>query len=91
MKSLLISLLIVVIAANESFTQPALRTTHFNIEKGLAIQGYDPVTYFTQAKALKGAAQFQFDHEGVIYRFINQSNLMLFKQNPQKYEPQYGG
>ena len=77
MNNVLISLLMVVIAANEGFTQPALRAAHFNIEKGLAIQGYDPVAYFTQAKALKGAAQFQFDHEDVIYRFINQSNLEL--------------
>jgi YHS domain-containing protein len=87
----IVSLLIIVFAANESFTQTALRTKHFNVEKGVAIQGYDPVAYFTQTKALKGSAQYQFNHEGVIYRFANQTNLVLFKQNPQKYEPQYGG
>ena len=80
----IVSLLIIVFAANESFTQTALRTKHFNVEKGVAIQGYDPVAYFTQTKALKGSAQYQFNHEGVIYRFANQTNLVLFKQNPQK-------
>ena len=31
-----------------------LRNTHFNIQNGLALQGYDPVAYFTQQKAVKG-------------------------------------
>lgn len=74
-----------------SVAQASLRTKHFNLEKGLAIQGYDPVSYFTQSKALKGSAQFQYNYEGVVYRFASQPNLDLFKQNPQKYEPQYGG
>jgi urocanate hydratase len=30
------------------------RMTHFNLEKNVAIQGYDPVAYFKQGKALKG-------------------------------------
>ena len=91
MKSMIIFSLIVVFTANESSAQATIRVKHFNVEKGIAIQGYDPVAYFTQAKALKGNTQFQYNHEGVTYRFANQSNLELFRQNPQKYEPQYGG
>lgn len=30
------------------------RMTHFNLEKNVAIQGYDPVAYFKQGKAVKG-------------------------------------
>jgi len=71
--------------------QATLRSRHYNIEKNLAIQGYDPVAYFTQAKATKGKSQFQFNYEGVLYQFSSQSNLDTFRQNPQKYEPQYGG
>lgn len=91
MKSMILSYLIVVFTTNESFTQTALRTKHFNVERGVAIQGYDPVAYFTQAKAINGSSQYQYNYEGVTYRFATQSNLTLFKQNPEKYEPQYGG
>jgi YHS domain-containing protein len=77
--------------ATASMAQGSLRAKHFNLEKGVAIQDYDPVSYFTQSKALKGNAQFQYSYEGALYRFVSKANLDLFKQNPQKYEPQYGG
>ena len=34
--------------------QGPARQQQFNLEKGQAIQGYDPVAYFTQNKAVKG-------------------------------------
>lgn len=37
-----------------TFGQTGIRTKAFNLEKGLAIKGYDPVAYFTQQKAVKG-------------------------------------
>jgi YHS domain-containing protein len=84
-------LLLMIFVWSGSEAQMALRTQHYNLEKGVAIQGYDPVAYFTQAKAVKGTAPLQYTYEGVNYRFASQANLDLFKQSPQKYEPQYGG
>ncbi len=71
--------------------QTALRTKHFNLDKGLAIQGYDPVAYFTLGKALEGKTQFTATVEGVRYLFVSQANKELFVKEPKKYEPQYGG
>jgi YHS domain-containing protein len=71
--------------------QSALRLKQFNLEKGLAIQGYDPVAYFTQGKAVEGSNQFAAAFEGVTYRFANAANKELFLKDPKKYEPQYGG
>ncbi|MEP7238208.1 MAG: YHS domain-containing (seleno)protein [Ferruginibacter sp.] len=71
--------------------QTALRTKEFNLEKGLAIQGYDPVAYFTQNKAVKGAKQFAALAEGVTYYFSTAANKDLFIKDYKKYEPQYGG
>lgn len=68
-----------------------LRKKHFNISNGLAIQGYDPVNYFTEGVAKKGDQQFSFKYGQVIYRFRSKTNLELFKSSPGKYEPQYGG
>jgi YHS domain-containing protein len=67
------------------------RTKAFNLEKGLAIQGYDPVAYFTQQKAVKGSKQFAVQASGVLYYFSSQANKDAFLKNPAAYEPQYGG
>ena len=69
----------------------AKRTAEFNLEKKVAIQGYDPVAYFTQKKAVKGKATFTTSYEGVNYNFSSQGNKDLFLKNPASYEPQYGG
>lgn len=71
--------------------QPALRTKHFNLEKGVELKGYDPVAYFTQNKPVKGSQQFAANVESVTYYFSNAANKDLFLKDYKKYEPQYGG
>jgi YHS domain-containing protein len=71
--------------------QTGIRVKHFNLENGLAIQGYDPTAYFTQSKAVKGTKQFAATVEGATYYFASASNKDLFVKDPKKYEPQYGG
>jgi len=68
-----------------------LRSKHYNLQKGIAISGFDPVSYFTQNKAIKGAPQFSVTSESVIYHFSSASNKDLFLKDTKKYEPQYGG
>ena len=61
-------------------------------KKALAIQGYDPVSYFVgKGEPAKGSKDFELVHRGVRYRFSSQTNLDLFKKSPSKYEPLYGG
>lgn len=74
-----------------AWSQPGLRSSHFNLEDGLAIQGYDPVAYFAQHKAVRGKKEFAYNQEGVIYHFSSASNKARFVKNPAGYEPQYGG
>lgn len=74
-----------------AFAQDQQRLQQFNLEKGLAVKGYDPVAYFTQNKAVKGKAEFAVIHQGVKYYFSSNANKEEFKKNPAKYEPQYGG
>lgn len=63
----------------------------FNLENKTAIQGYDPVAYFIQKKAVKGKTSIAANYEGVIYNFSSQSNKDIFLKDPAGYEPQYGG
>jgi hypothetical protein len=75
-----------------SAQNPAERRKEFNIEKsGLAIEGYDPVSYFTRQKAVEGKKEISLVHNGIGYRFSTPQNKELFKAGPAKYEPQYGG
>lgn len=66
------------------------RQKNFNLENGLAIQGYDPVSYFT-GKPVEGDKAYAFQFQGVVYYFKNAANLEQFKKSPTNYEPQYGG
>jgi YHS domain-containing protein len=70
--------------------ETAKRKSNFNVEDGVAIQGYDPVSYF-DGKPLEGKKTLKYAHQGVSYCFVNQANMDKFKANPSKYEPAYGG
>ena len=67
------------------------RVLHFNLEQKLAIQGYDPVAYFKQGKAVKGKKEIAAMYDGVVYYFSMSVNKDYFLNSPSKFEPQYGG
>jgi YHS domain-containing protein len=56
----------------------------------LALEGYDPVSYFAGQPA-KGDARFSATHQGVQYRFASAQNLARFQADPDAFLPQYGG
>ena len=87
-----IFLLTIVFLSMTTFGQNAAkRISNYNLEKKVAIQGYDPVAYFVQKKAVKGKSTLASTYDGVVYHFSSQTNKDLFLKNPSSYEPQYGG
>jgi len=71
---------------------PQTTKTLQNLDKnGLAIQGYDPVAFFTQNKPVKGDAKFQSSYKGATYYFASAEDKAAFDAAPAKYEPQFGG
>ncbi len=70
---------------------PIARAKHYNLKKGIALQGYDPVAYFTAGKAVPGNPGFTASHQRVTYLFASLENRQKFLANPAKYEPAYGG
>ena len=91
MKKTFITLTAVFCMMGVAFAQNGVRTKQFNLEKGLAIKGYDPVAYFIQNKAVKGQKDISAAAEGVLYYFSSNNNKELFLKEYKKYEPQYGG
>jgi YHS domain-containing protein len=71
---------------------PQTMKTLQNLDKnGVAIQGYDPVAFFTQNKPVKGNAEFQSSYKGATYYFASAEDKAAFDAAPAKYEPQFGG
>lgn len=60
-------------------------------DKGVAMQGYDPVAYFTDGAPKAGDPQFQVTHDGATYYFSSEANRKKFMANPAAYTPQFGG
>lgn len=58
---------------------------------GIGIQGYDPVAYFTEDRAVAGSPDFTAEHGGATYRFSSAAHWSAFIEDPEKYVPQYGG
>jgi len=57
----------------------------------LAVGGYDVVAYFTESKPVQGKSKFSFEYMNTEWRFASAENLVLFKAEPEKFAPQYGG
>lgn len=89
--TILTTTLAILLLTSTAFAQETIRKAQFNIEKAIAIQGYDPVAYFTQKKAVKGKKDLAVAAEGVTYYFSTLENKEIFKKDYKKYEPQYGG
>lgn len=63
----------------------------YNLDESLAIEGYDPVSYFDGTPPVQGLREHAVRHRGVVYFFANDTNRDTFLASPRKYEPAYGG
>lgn len=62
-----------------------------NATDNVAVKGYDPVAYFTAGEPTPGEEEYNLVWQGVKYRFASTANRDLFRANPARYVPQYGG
>lgn len=58
---------------------------------GKAIDGYDPVAYFTQSKPVEGMSEFSHEWNGATWLFASAANQQAFAKDPEKFAPKYGG
>jgi len=83
MKKIILLLLI-------SFSATTFAQKNYYTKKGVVAKGYDVVAYF-ENEAKQGNKEIATEYDGVKFYFSSQENLNLFKKNPVKYIPQYGG
>ncbi len=72
------------------FVGPAHASQQFE-RNGLAIEGYDPVAYFTERKPVKGAPEFRTEFQGATFQFASADHRERFAADPEQFAPQYGG
>ena len=58
---------------------------------GLAMQGFDPVAYFTVGEPTKGDYRLTAVYNDATYWFSSEENKAAFEANPEAYAPAYGG
>lgn len=92
MKKTVLSLIIAVtLGVSSQAADTNAKSLVLKNKQGLAIQGYDPIAYFTDNKPTKGSAKFSSEYEGAKYLFASAEHKALFDAEPAKYAPAYGG
>lgn len=88
MLALAVSGLPLIAAAPAARAEPPIYTGVFS---NTALQGHDPVAYFTEGKPVKGDEAFTTEYMGAEFRFASAANRDAFLADPHAYAPQYGG
>ena len=84
-----ISIALLTIAAVAS-NLPAGQVVNID-QNGVALQGYDPVAYFTDGRPVKGTQELAASYNGATYYFVSAEHKAQFKREPGKYAPSFGG
>jgi hypothetical protein len=87
MKKLFLFVLLTIFSAVQMNAQQKQVFTKNNI----AVNGYDVVAYFTDSNAVKGNEEHTVNWKDANWQFATAEHASLFKANPEKYAPQYGG
>ena len=84
---------VVAVPAASQFTAQATTTERVVADRysGLAIGGFDPVSYFADGEPRIGLPEVEVAHAGALWRFRNEANRAAFVARPDIYAPQFGG
>ena len=88
MKSILKLLLTISLLSASAFAGDLVNVSGAN---KTAVNGYDPVAFFTDSKPVHGSPSISAEYKGATYLFATDEHKKLFTATPEKYLPQYGG
>ena len=71
--------------------EPLVTTIVIDPLTGVAMDGYDPVSYFTEPQPQRGLPDFVYEWGGVPWYFTSAANRDVFIRAPDVYAPQHGG
>ena len=85
------SILRVILAMSLLIASTVVSAGEYFERDGVALRGYDPVSYFTEGKPQPGVPTHSYVYKGSKFHFASADNQKLFADNPEKYAPQFGG
>lgn len=62
-----------------------------DMRSGLALNGFDPVAYRSEGRAVPGLARHELTYRGITWRFVSAANRAAFRDAPDVYEPAFAG
>ncbi len=86
----LVALGTLVFSSGSGTTAPTIETS-VSSRDGVAISGFDPVAYFTDREPVAGSATYAVRWRGTVWHFTSAENARLFRSEPERFAPQYGG
>lgn len=84
------SLALATAGAVSAHAQEIRNVAEYNLEAGVGLKGFDPVSYFAEGDK-RAVGSDSLNYRGVTYNFLSSLNKDKFELNPEKYEPTYGG
>lgn len=87
-KLVLLLLASIVISLNPLSAQ---QEGHNNLRKGIALSGYDIVSYFSSKTPIKGNSKYSVKNGDATFYFANAINKITYQSNPDQYQIVYGG
>jgi len=89
--ALLASLIVTACAATPGKVSQTRPVDELNLEKGVALKGYDPVAYYADGAPAVGDPGITYQWQGATYLFSTAEHREAFKADPAHYAPQFGG
>lgn len=93
MTRFLVALSLVFFSATSLLAAPPInldKPSFFGGKYSYALDGYDPVSYFSETGPAKGSKNHTAEHQGVTWLFKTEENKQAFLADPEAYKPQYG-
>jgi hypothetical protein len=88
---LLAAILIAACAASPGKVSQSKTVDELDLQRGLALRGYDPVAYFTDRKPSAGNPAISYRWHGATWLFSSDEHRAAFIADPAHYAPQFGG
>ena len=83
-----VALLVAALTPSDALALSPVNMSYFT---KVAIDGTDPVAYFTDSKPVPGKEEFSTTWKGATWYFASAEHRDLFVKDPARYAPQYGG
>jgi hypothetical protein len=87
----ILTLALALLVSAPALGQSVVNTTVTDPLTGVALDGYDAVTYFIEPAPLPGSSDFVHYWAGVPWYFASAANRDVFARNPEIYAPRHGG